>query len=383
MHELAASPMALPLSERLSRLLPYCGLLLAFTIFSGYTVLMKKAISDGTSPLVLALLRELIATSVLLPAAWAVEQRRPASERRFWPAREDRGDFVLLGSLMIWGTQLLSALALDHLSANSYALLAPSVPVFCLVIAVAAGSESFDLSTRPSQLKIAAVFVTVVGAAWIAVGAFLGSPVKDRGSVGLGLAFLLTNKLCVASYPVLESRLFARYSPTTVVAWGYATGSLLTFISVVPAISDMTDGKGMSFSIGPSGWVAILYSALLSSAFNYTLMAAVNKHTSPLTVMSFYPWQSIATPTLSWLILGSPLKRDDAIGGTIIVCGLYLLTAARSQEVAAGAADAHSKLVEEPEPGPDPVISVGGESNVDAPKQGQGKDGKGPSIDEW
>lgn len=315
---------------------PLAGLVLAFSLFSLYTVLVKRAINDGTNPLVLAFLREIIATSVLLPSAYWGELRRPPQDRRFLIDRKDVGEFVLLGFAMIWGTQLLSALSLDHLSANSYALLAPSVPVFTLVVGFVTGVERLDFRERSAWYMLGAVLVTAGGAAAIALGAFLSSPSKDKGSVALGFVFLLGNKISVGTYPNLEKPLFKKYSPQVVVAWGYATGAVLCFISVVPTVSASLDPRGEAaargaplFALSSTGWLAIVYSALISSAFNYSLMAWVNKRTSPATVMSFYPIQSIATPVLSFAILGTPLASADAVGGVIIVCGLACLLYAR------------------------------------------------------
>ena len=225
--------------------LPLLGLVLAFTLFSLYTVLSKAALNEGTSPLVLALLREVLACSVLLPFAY-LNERRHGSPERFWPTHEDRGTFVLLGLMMIWGVQvrqcrrmgdvgvrdccrlpyscfvmrmqrrdphtptpphpilhpttltrhmkLLSALSLEHLSANTYALLAPSVPVMTAGVAIATGYEPFAWRSPSSWLKLGAICIAVMGALWIALGAYLSSSARDKGSVALGLALLCANK---------------------------------------------------------------------------------------------------------------------------------------------------------------------------------------------
>jgi hypothetical protein len=78
-------------------------------------------------------------------------------------------------------------------------------------------------------------------------------------------------------------------------------------------------------------------------------MAEINKVTSPLTVMSAYPWQSICTPLLSYLILKAPLSTSDGFGGFIICVGLFALAFARykeTQEVAESTL--HEKLEEVP-----------------------------------
>ena len=311
--------------------LPMLALLLAFTLFSLYTVLMKKAIKDGAPPLLLALLREIIATSVLLPTAYLNHRRNTSTiKRQFWIDPSDRGSFVLLGATMIYGVQLLSALALEHLSANTYALLAPTVPVFCLMVAAFMRVEQFDIKTMGTWLKIGSIIITVSGAAYIAFRAYITHPMTEKGNVLLGLGLLLSNKISVATYPVLEKRLMSKYSPLTIVAWGYTYGACLTALAAIPAASSAVNTGG--WKLAASGWLAIIYSSLISSAFNYSLMAWVNSHTSPVVVMAWYPWQSICTPILAYLILGTPMEADDALGGVIIIIGLSLLMAARYKE---------------------------------------------------
>jgi len=188
---------------------PFLGLLLAFTLFSLYTVLTKMALNAKNSPLILAFMREVLATAVLMPAAYLNELRHGTPER-FFPREEDHRLFWVLGLFMIWGVQLLSALSLEHLSANTYALLAPSVPVVCAFAAIVSGYEHFDRASPSSWLKIAAILVAVLGALWIALGAYMNSPQKDKGNVALGLLLLGSNKVCVSLYPIMEKRLMKR-----------------------------------------------------------------------------------------------------------------------------------------------------------------------------
>ena len=131
-------------------------------------------------------------------------------------------------------------------------------------------------------------------------------------------------------------------------AWGYGYGAMLVLISVIPAVT----GSGVNadaslWVIGPAGWRAICFSAFVTSAFNYVLMASINHVTSPLTVMSFYPVQSIATPLLSAAILGAPLAATDAGGGVVICIGLLLLSFARWREGSGGGGKGHQQMEEE------------------------------------
>lgn len=279
----------------------------------------------------LAFLRELLATSVLLPSAYYSAKRKGSTNRQFLPHAEDISQFILLGFLMIWGVQLLSAISLQHITAGNYSLLAPTVPVFTLAIALATGYEHFNRKSTISWMKIGSIGVTVAGAVYIAVAAFVASkPTVDNGVYKnplVGNALLLANKLCVSTYPILEKKLMKKYAPQVIVAWGYFFGALLTFMSVVPCVINPA-----AWQISSSGVGAILYSGLLSSGLNYSLMAAVNQRTSPVFVMACYPLQSVLTPLLAWVLLGAPVSGNDIGGGIVICIGLALLLVARVKE---------------------------------------------------
>ena len=252
-------------------------MLVVMTVFAGYTVLMRGAISHGSNPLVLGLLREVLALSILLPFAWLKERGQAAPN--FWPRPADAGHFFILGLLMIWCVQLLSAMALQFITAGQYSLFAPSVPVFCLLTAWLMGQETIDRSWA-SKLKVASVAVTLLGAVIISVTAYLSSSGGGRNPI-VGFAYLLVNKAAVGAYPVQQRVLLAHYPIHTVVAWGYAAGALLTLMSAATCATDAA-----AWAVSDSGWAAILYSACLSSAFNYMAMAWVNKRVSPLFVMA-------------------------------------------------------------------------------------------------
>jgi drug/metabolite transporter (DMT)-like permease len=194
----AHPPPPLLLSSPHRQLWPACILVVVNLVFAFYTVLTKLALSDAANnPIVIAFLREVIASSVLFPTSYALHRRDPRG-KRFLPAGEDLGYFLLLGLLMVWGVQLLSALALVHITASNYALLAPSVPVITLIIALATGYEHFNRGSARSWLKVGSILITVGGAAYIAATAFLAAkPAVVDGRYRnplLGNAFLITNK---------------------------------------------------------------------------------------------------------------------------------------------------------------------------------------------
>ena len=351
--------------DRLRGVAPYAGLLLAFTIFSAYTVIMKRALNDGGNPVVLAFLREVVATAVLLPSAWWSQRRKPVASRRFLPEEADLFRFFVLGACMVYAVQLLSALSLEHITASNYALLAPSVPVITLALALVLGHEHFNRRSALSWAKVAAILVTAAGALYISAAAFVGSkPATSADGVYrnplLGNLMLLVNKVCVALYPIQEKVLLRKYDPSVIVAWAYVAGAVLVGTAVIPCA---LTPEAWAHVVTPSAIQSILFSGLLSSAFNYTLLCYVNKHVGPVTVMAFYPWQSICTPLLAWLILGNSVKTADVVGGLIIIAGLGLCVLVRWKERAAAAAAGGGHVPLEEVVGGNEAGGVGGDDS--------------------
>jgi drug/metabolite transporter (DMT)-like permease len=325
---------------------PTLILLLAFAIFSFYVIITKVALTGGTSPLVLALLREVIAVSILYPYGYFMERRKPIETRGLLFI--ESSDFLyvfLLGLTMGWGTQLLSAISLKEITPLNYALFAPLTAPMCLCFSVLLGYEYFNRSNRASWLKVAGIVIAVIGGI---ITALTASAEAGSGSkrVLLGNIFLFLNKVSIALYPIIEKKLLKKYPPVIIVANGYATGAFLTLLSIIPSIAL---DSSISFDIPASGWWAILYSGVFVSSLNYSLMIFVNQKLSPAYVMMFYPMQAVFVPTFAYFLLGSSVSPYDLIGGFIIIAGLFLCVYAKFQEAKAISDEAKKAPVIHPE----------------------------------
>ena len=191
-----------------------------FVAFSLYTILTKIALTGGTSPIVLALCREIIAASILLPYGYGIttrDNRRAASSRPpgkvlpFLPRYEDHGSFIVLGVVMVFGVQVLSALALRHVTPLNYSLLAPTVPPMNLLFSLLLGYESFSRTSKTSWMKIAGIVVAAAGGVTTAMTA-TSHAAPPGANVLLGNLLLLGNKVCIGLYPILEKHMHSMWT---------------------------------------------------------------------------------------------------------------------------------------------------------------------------
>jgi drug/metabolite transporter (DMT)-like permease len=138
---------------------PVALLVLVNVIFAGYTTLSAAAFSSGTSPVVFAFLRDLTACCCFVPALLFFERRGARC-----PRAEHWGHIICLAALGVWGSQLMSALAISNLSPAVYGMLKPAVPAVTMALAVALGMQPCSARARSSQLKALGVLAAVGGA---------------------------------------------------------------------------------------------------------------------------------------------------------------------------------------------------------------------------
>ena len=140
------------------------------------------------APVVFAFLRDVIASVVLLSAAYWVETGRGG---RFMPAAADAGAFIFFGVLGVWGAQGLSAMAIAELTPAFFSMLSPLYPVIGLTLAMLVGMEPFTRTSMLSWGKVAGILVATGGAIGLAVtaGSSDSSVRAESRNFGLGLFY--------------------------------------------------------------------------------------------------------------------------------------------------------------------------------------------------
>jgi drug/metabolite transporter (DMT)-like permease len=313
-------------AEALAPLLLLC---VVQTIFSGYVILTSASLgSSNVSPLVFAFLRDSMATGLFVTTLTLRERLWPTGQPLV-PRREHYGHIIALGLLAVFGTQLLGVLAIRNLSAAVYGFLTPTVPVVTLLVSYALGLDVFRPRELASWAKVGGIAVTLAGAVFI-VG--FATPVEADGDAGarghahgqtspLGIAYIIAQKMSAGTYPLLQKHMLSRfgYGSLHLATWAYVVGT--AFVGLNVATSAVSQE---AWDIDATAAAGILYSGALSAFFNYAAMAWVNARTSPVTVIAFYPLQSLLTPILASAFLKTPIATTDIVGGAIIVVGLFV-----------------------------------------------------------
>ena len=339
-----------------------CLMLVVQTIFGGYSLLVHSALSGSNTlhPLVFALLRDTLGTAALL-IALRIEQARAAAAAAaadgasaaklplndsgeeagappppaYLPTRADAFQLLLCGVCGVWCSQAGSALTLKYLDPVTMSLLQPLLPLVTALGSLACGYEVWALAARSTWLKAGGLAVSVGGACFVgyasaAAARAPGAPPAAAASLALGLAFCGVQLVGGGLYCLCQAPLLAAgRTPLWVAAWGYAAGWCLLALCTASGATGAGDWAWTRAALG-----AAVYSGLLSSAFNYGVMATVVDLAGPLFQAAFFPLMPVATVVLAWAASGELPSAAQGGGGAACALGLALFVAGKFREAA-------------------------------------------------
>jgi len=291
------------------------ALVTAQVAFGGYHVIGKIALDNGTNPIIFAFYREISAGPLLLIIAAIVE--------RFAPNPKDWWRFLLLGSIGVYGNQLLFVLGLSLTSATQAAIMQPAIPVFTTLITLILRTEKF------SSLKLLGILASAAGAV-VTVG-FRG--ISLRSDKFIGTMCLVGNTLCTSIYYILMKPVLKTYPPITVTGIAYMVGAVeMGLTSLMFVFKRETDLYHIHASAAP----ALVYAILIATALAYTCVTFANSKAPASLVAAYASLQPLTAATLSFFFLpNEKFTWMEGVGGALILLGLGLVTFARSRETKA------------------------------------------------
>ncbi len=287
------------------RLVMATVVLVAMLIGGNFTSL--KFALDHTTPFMLTAMRTVVGGSFLLAFAYLRGERLP---RRL----DDLARIFVVGLSITTVSSALLVFGVNRVPAGVASLMASTMPLFTAILTVLLLRAAVP---RLGQLGL------LVGFAGTAV---LASPSLSGSSAIVGIVSLLVSALAWAFGTVfMKWKDFSRVSPIMLVG----VQLIMSAIMLVPFALLVEGTSETDWSIGLL--VPVLYSSIPANAVTFSLMATVVRRATPTQAAASAYLIPVFGVLFGWLIRGESLGIIEALGGVLVVAGVYLVVTANAR----------------------------------------------------
>ena len=268
------------------------------------SILIRFAQGAGMPSLGIAAWRLIFASTILLPYAWVTRR----DEIQDLSGKEWA---LLVASGIFLGLHFATWIAsLGYTSVASSVVLVSMGPVF-----VGLGSW-FLLRERPSALLIAGIILAATGSVVISWGDLGQGQDQLMGDV-----LALAGAMFVAGYLMIGYRVRARRSLTTYIALVYGVAMVTLVIIVLIARQPMT-----GYSLNSYAWVLAL--ALGPQIVGHSTLNWALRYLSATFVAIITLAEPVGSGILAYLLLGEAITWSTAVGGAMVLAGIYIASRA-------------------------------------------------------
>lgn len=224
-----------------------------------------------------------------------------------------------LGFLNVILNQGCYTVGLNYTSVSHSSVIIACAPIFILLFSWAMRLEPL---TRRKLIGMALAFAGAV-----AVGLQAGS--AGAGILGDLLSFIAG--IGFALYTVLGKRAVAAYSVLRLSLLSNIAGALLAVPVAVWQFLALVRERRLS-AIDIDGWGSVIYMGVLASAISYVLYFWLLHYMTPASLGSATYLQPIGATLLGLLLLGERISLHVAIGGLLVIAGVYVIETHPSQQ---------------------------------------------------
>lgn len=288
-----------------SRLVLATVVLVAMLVGGNFTSL--KFALDHTTPFLLTAMRTVVGGSFLVAFAYLRGERLP---RRL----DDLARIFVVGLSITTVSSALLVFGVNRVPAGVASLMSSTMPLFTAVLTVVLLRAGIP---RLGQLGLLVGFVGT---------AVLASPSLSGGSAVIGIVSLLVSALAWAFGTVfMKWKDFSRVSPIMLVG----VQLIMSAMMLVPFALLVEGTAETDWSIGLL--VPLLYSSIPANAVTFSLMATVVRRATPTQAAASAYLIPVFGVLFGWLIRGEALGLVEALGGALVVAGVYLVVTANAR----------------------------------------------------
>jgi drug/metabolite transporter (DMT)-like permease len=292
-------------------------LMLCLIVFWGSSfVVVKETMLEGLTPVAVATFRFLTAGVLFLVALLLIKRRSRGTKVLI--ERKDAPKLLVLALTGITFFFIIQYTGIEMASASIAAI------VVCLLSPILISV----LSARIFKERLLRGQILGVGIA--ATGTFIVITTSSKGAQSSGNFFfgsliLLLTPLLWASYTLLGRKMMEKYDPFLVVAYVNVIGGLC----LVP-FSFAENSFHLILSMNLHEWLAILYLAVTCSLLGYYIWFRVLRRVGATVTSTFLFAEPLVTAIFAVTFAGENLNLLTALGGLLILSGVYLVSKKRS-----------------------------------------------------
>ena len=279
-------------------------LVLVSLIWAGSFIVVRVTI-DEISPIDLGFLRFLVATPVMILILFLLKK-----DNKRLPVKE-LPSLIVLGLTGVILLYIFQFVGISYTTASTAAALINTNVIFIALLSALFLKERFSLV---KSLGIALSFLGVI----IVIFSQTGNETIVFDNMFLfGSLLVILSAFCWAIYSIVGKRLLAKYDPFAITTYAFILGTIFFLPVVLPDIVDVIQ------NISYSGWLAVLYLALLCSVFGYVAWYYVLSRTEAGKAAVFLNLIPLFAIILSFSIGELPTYLF-LIGTMLIIYGVYL-----------------------------------------------------------
>ncbi len=283
--------------------------LIAVLIGANFTVL--KFALDHTTPLLLAGMRTVIGSTVLIGLALLRGERFP---RR----TADLGNIAVVSVSITTVSSGLLVMGVSRVPAGVASLISSTMPLF----------------TAALSFLLLAAAVSRMGGIGLALGfvgtVVLASPSMSGSTAAVGVTMLVGSALAWAFGNVyMKWRDFGRVSPIMLVGVQLMMSAavLIPVALVVEGTAETDWSTGLLYPL--------LYASIPANAVTFALLATVATRATPTQAAASAYLIPVFGVTFGWLLRSERLGAAEAVGGALVVTGVYLVVTASARATTA------------------------------------------------
>jgi drug/metabolite transporter (DMT)-like permease len=278
-------------------------LLLGMAVCFGGTWPAGKLAVEELQPFTVAASRFLLATAIL--AVWVA--RRGALRL---PARSDLPLVLAMGATAVAGYNVLFLYGLELAPATDGAIIVPGLaPAFAVLIGW------LVLGERSSGRAIVGLGLAFIGL--VVVVDPSGSLDRDRLA---GAALFVAGALCWGIYSHIGKPATERFGAVTATFYATAAGTLM----LIPFSLAEKGWRGLG-DAGLDAWLPIAYLGIFGTVAAFVLLYEGVQRIGSSPALAFALLVPVFGVLSSVAILGEDLRLSTAVGGAVVIAGLWLI----------------------------------------------------------